>query len=221
MITENLNESNLYTIEESNESENILAWYTLYNDYTNIIDDNIIAYISTGISPQYIPYLVITHDCNKENDYKVNRTYRIDIYVSDGTPYVNIFYYIQKKILYLLERPYTDYEKLVLNNGTLFTDLARKQPLMVPATVYAIGTRDLWNNSPVATYEYIPTNTIYNIYGTYTSYIDNNSLSMGWDSKKSIDLSYTTVLFSTEDNNKMVGHTVNTFIFTFDTTANQ
>ena len=92
---------------------------------------------------------------------------------------------------------------------------------MVPATVYAIGTRDLWNNSPVATYEYIPTNTIYNIYGTYTSYIDNNSLSMGWDTKKSIDLSSTTVLFSTEDNNKMVGHTVNTFIFTFDTTANQ
>ena len=92
---------------------------------------------------------------------------------------------------------------------------------MVPATVYAIGTRDLWSNSEVAIYEYIPKNTIYNIYGNYTSYIDNNSLSMGWDNTKSVDLSNTTILFSTEDNSKIVGHSINTFIFTFDTTANQ
>ena len=222
LITENLSTSNLYTIEEISESENILDWYTIFNEYTNIVDDSIVAYLSTGIPPTQVPDLIITHDANRENEpYKVNRTYRLTITVSENIPYVNIFYYIQKKTLYLLERPDTDYEKLVLNNGLLFTETAQKQPLMVPATVYAIGTRDLWSNSEVATYEYIPKNTIYNIYGEYTSYIDNNSLSMGWDNTKSVDLSGNTILFSTEDNNKLVGHSINTFIFTFDTTANQ
>jgi hypothetical protein len=78
--------------------------------------------------------------------------------LSTTTPYAKIYFYIHYKILYLMDSTNTaeDFEQITLSNGTLWTDLSAKQPLTTSATVYAIATRDMYNNSELATYVYEP-----------------------------------------------------------------
>jgi len=216
-VTVNLADSNIYTITEEPDDEDIMDWYTFYDNYTNIVDDNTIAYISTGVSPNNVAAPVIIHHTLKNyNDHIVDDdSYKF--YITCTTQYATIFYYREYKILYRTDENtlIPDYEKVTLNNGTLYIE-GKEETLVRSATVYAIAKRDLYNNSPLVSYTYTAvTPYIKNINGLYTAYIMNNSMSMGQTS--AINIKDNPVIFGNNDNDNLVGNIVNTFIFTFNT----
>ena len=210
-VSVNLADSNIYTLEEIQDDENIMAWYTFFDEYSGVIDDNTIAYITTGISPSNVATPKIIHD--------IDNTFKIDI--TCATDYATIFYLKILKILYKTDESelITDYEVVTIKNGTIFRRGGTTPTIEIltnSATIYAVAKRDLYNNSELATYVYNAKSTyIKNLSGIYTSYIDNNSLSMGKIS--TISLKNNIVIFGPTDAEKIKDKDINTFIFTFDT----
>jgi hypothetical protein len=194
-----------------------MDWYTFYDNYSNIVDDTIIAYITTGVSPDDVDAPVITHHTLENYQRGLTPDYSYKFYITCTTQFTTIFYYREYKILYKTDEStlITDYEKVTLNNGTIYRD-NNQETLTRSATIYAIAKRDLYNNSPLVTYTYTAeTAYIKNISGIYTSYINNNSLSMG--QTEVVNINNNPIIFGTEDNSKLSGNIVNTFMFTFNT----
>ena len=210
-VSVNLADSNIYALEEIQDDENIMAWYTFFDDYSGVIDDNTIAYITTGIAPSNVATPTIIHD--------IDNTFKIDI--TCATDYATIFYLKILKILYKTDESelITDYDVVTIKNGTIFRHGGTTPTIEIltnSATIYAVAKRDLYNNSELATYVYNAKSTyIKNLSGIYTSYIDNNSLSMGKIS--TISLKNNIVIFGPTDAEKIKNKDINTFIFTFDT----
>ena len=120
--------------------------FSYYARYTNITDTTTIAYISSGLLANTVETPVITH--NIPDGYTASSTYSYRVTITTGTEFARIYYYIDYKILYLTDANagIVDYEQIVLNNGTIWPAESSKM-LTRPATVYAIGVRDLYNNS--------------------------------------------------------------------------
>ena len=220
--TKNLNECNIFQINEGAEDDNIMDIFSYYARYTNITDTTTIAYISSGLLANTVETPVITH--NIPDGYTASSTYSYRVTITTATEFARIYYYIDYKILYLTDANagIVDYEQIVLNNGTIWPPESSKM-LTRPATVYAIGVRDLYNNSQVASYTFEQHSQIFNNemdFGEYESYTDDNSLIMGNfltnNNRPSVQtLKSGTKLLWTDD---FTGKIVNTFIFTFDST---
>lgn len=210
----NLSEFDIYTIDEDHDDDNVMTWFNLYREYTEILDDNVIAYISSGVAPNTVEDPVLTYITNLSIDC--------------STPYARLYYYVEYLIYYQQFEgtgELEDMEAIIINNGRLYNSSSR--PILPrECNVYAIGTRDLYNNSNIVTLELrIEKNLppIQNIIGKYTGYLYENSLHIDYDQPTTTQNNLTNAAMFTgsfhyilpdSQQQLLQGNTINTISFT-------